>query len=151
MFDFQRFLDAQEHVYPRVVAELRAGQKRSHWMWFIFPQIAGLGRSATAQKFAIASLAEAQAYAAHPVLGPRLRECTELVLNIDNRPIDEIFAYPDHLKFHSCMTLFQTATQHYPETHSQDAVPDDNTVFAAALTKYFSGHPDANTLAILGV
>jgi uncharacterized protein (DUF1810 family) len=105
-FHLQRFVDAQSGVIDRVYAELRSGQKRSHWMWFIFPQIRGLGSSRMAQEFAISSLTEATAYVAHPVLGPRLRAFTELVNAIEGRSIKEIIGYPDHLKFHSSMTLF---------------------------------------------
>src|SRR4029077_21032235 len=105
-FDLKRFLDAQAPVIDRVRSELRAGAKRSHWMWFVFPQIAGLGHSAMAQRYAIASLDEAKAYAAHPVLGARLRECTALVLAVEDKSVHAIFGSPDDLKFHSCMTLF---------------------------------------------
>jgi len=132
----QRYLDAQEGVYHAVFEELRAGRKSSHWIWFIFPQIAGLGRSGMAQKFAIASLDEAKAYLQHPVLGPRLRECTQLVMNVAGRSAEEIFGYPDHLKFRSCLTLFMTATS-------------DNTLFKDALLKYFDRKPDQLTLNVL--
>jgi uncharacterized protein (DUF1810 family) len=101
-----RFLDAQERVYDTVLDELRAGRKSGHWIWFIFPQITGLGHSEMAQKYAITSLDEAKAYLQHPVLGPRLRACTQLVLNVNGRSAEEIFGYPDNLKFRSCMTLF---------------------------------------------
>ena len=129
---FQHFLDAQAPVIARVKEELRAGEKRSHWMWFIFPQIVGLGRSAMAQRFALASLEEARAYAAHPVLGPRLVDCTELVLAVESRSIGEIFGWPDDLKFRSSMTLFARAT--------------GEAVFCRALEKYFGGEEDAETL-----
>jgi uncharacterized protein (DUF1810 family) len=135
-YHLQRFLDAQANVYDAVLDELRAGRKSSHWMWFIFPQIKGLGHSGTAQKFAIASLEEAKAYLHHPVLGPRIRECTQLVLNVDGRSAEQIFGYPDNLKFRSCMTLFMTATT-------------DNKVFKEALLKYFEGKPDQLTLDLL--
>ncbi len=135
-YNLLRFLEAQDHVYGAVLDELRAGKKSSHWMWFIFPQIAGLGHSGMAQTFAITSLAEAKAYLQHPILGPRLRECTQLVLNVDGRSAEEIFGYPDNLKFRSCLTLFMTATT-------------DNKVFKEALLKYFEGKPDALTLDIL--
>src|SRR5262245_48749280 len=105
-FNLQRFLNAQDGVYSSVVAELTAGRKRSHWMWFIFPQIRGLGQSETARYFAIASREEAVAYREHPTLGSRLRKCTQLVNNIVNRSIGEILGYPDDLKFRSSMTLF---------------------------------------------
>jgi uncharacterized protein (DUF1810 family) len=135
-YRLQRFLDAQASVYDTVCSELRSGKKRSHWMWFIFPQIAGLGHSAAAHVYAISSLDEATAYLAHPVLGARLRECSQLVAAIEGRSIDEIFGYPDDLKFRSSMTLFAQATT-------------DNAIFAACLQKYFDGHPDPATLALL--
>ena len=122
-YDLQRFVDAQNPVYDKVRAELRDGSKRSHWMWFVFPQIEGLGFSPLARKFAISSLAEAAAYLQHPVLGPRLAECTELVNHVEGRTIEQIFGYPDDLKFRSSMTLFAQATT-------------DNQVFKAALAKY---------------
>jgi uncharacterized protein (DUF1810 family) len=131
-----RFLDAQAPVYEQVVAELRAGCKGSHWMWFVFPQIAGLGHSAMAQRYAIASLGEARAYLAHPVLGARLRECSELVLAVEGRTVDEIFGPPDDMKFRSCMTLFQRADPAEP-------------VFAHCLKKYFNGEADPRMLHLL--
>jgi uncharacterized protein (DUF1810 family) len=134
--DLQRFVDAQDPVYARVCAELRSGRKRSHWMWFVFPQLAGLGHSATAQRFGIASPTEAHAYLQHPVLGARLRECTRLVNAIEGRTIDEILGYPDDLKFRSSMTLFSHATA-------------DNRDFLEALQKYFAGQPDPLTLELL--
>jgi len=133
-FRLQRFVDAQQPVYTAVLAELRAGRKRSHWMWFIFPQVSGLGHSVTSQTFAVSSLAEAAAYVAHPTLGPRLRECAALVASIEGRSIDEIFAYPDDRKFHSSMTLFARAAPREP-------------IFAACLQKYFGGQPDPQTQA----
>ena len=108
-FQLQRFVDAQRPVYDTAVRELRAGRKRSHWMWFIFPQISGLGHSVTSQTFALSSLAEAAAYLAHPVLGQRLRECAALLAGVEGRSVDEIFGHPDDLKFHSSMTLFAHA------------------------------------------
>ena len=135
-FDLQRFVDAQRAVYDRVIAELREGRKRSHWMWFVFPQIAGLGSSPMAQRYAIASRAEAAAYLAHPLLGPRLRECARLVTATGGRSIHDIFGSPDDMKFHSSMTLFA------------EAAPADAD-FRAALDKYFGGEPDAATLARL--
>ena len=104
-YDLQRFVDAQQGVYSQVLSELRAGRKRSHWIWFIFPQIAGFGSSPISQHYAITSLAEARAYLAHPVLGPRLRECTQLLVELADEPIEEILGYPDDLKFRSSMTL----------------------------------------------
>lgn len=135
-YDLQRFIDAQNPVYDNVCAELRAGRKKSHWMWFVFPQIEGLGSSPLARKFAISSLAEAAAYLAHPILGPRLVECTRLVNLVEGRPIEQVFGYPDDLKFSSSMTLFARAT---PE----------NGVFIDALKKYFIGQFDPATLARL--
>lgn len=135
-FRLQRFVDAQAGVYRQVIEELRAGRKRSHWMWFIFPQIRGLGFSAMAAAYAISSLNEARAYLAHPLLGPRLRECTALVNAVEGRTAGEIFGYPDDLKFRSSMTLFARAAQ-------------DNRVFRDALDKYFGGNEDAATLARL--
>jgi uncharacterized protein (DUF1810 family) len=132
-FDLQRFVSAQEPVLAAVTAELRAGHKRSHWMWFVFPQIQGLGSSRTAQLYAIASRAEAQAYGSHPVLGPRLREATRLVNAVEGRSAADIFGYPDFMKFHSSMTLFAE-------------VMSDNGVFVEALQKYYGGSPDQSTL-----
>ena len=137
-YDLKRFVDAQHMVYANVVAELGRGEKRSHWMWFIFPQIQGLGSSATSVSFAISSRDEADAYLQHPILGPRLRECTHLVNLVEGRSIDRIFGYPDNLKFRSSMTLFAHATA-------------DNAVFLEALRKYFGGEFDRLTLARLGI
>jgi uncharacterized protein (DUF1810 family) len=134
--DLARFLQAQAPVYPQVLAELRAGQKRSHWMWFIFPQLAGLGHSAMAQRYAIASLDEARAFLAQPLLGDRLRECSRLVLAIQDRSVHDIFGPPDDLKFHSSMTLFSRAEPAEP-------------VFGQCLLKYFAGEGDRQTLALL--
>ena len=135
-YNLYRFLTAQAPTYDTVLDELRAGRKSSHWIWFIFPQIAGLGHSSMAQQFAIGSLDEAKAYLQHPILGPRLRACTQLVLDVNGRSAEEILGYPDHLKFRSCMTLFLTAAT-------------DNTLFNNALLKYFDGKPDQMTLDIL--
>ena len=135
-FHLQRFVDAQQSVYETVLSELRDGRKRSHWMWFIFPQISGLGHSVTSQTFALSSLAEAAAYLAHPTLGPRLRECAALVASVEGRSVEQIFDYPDDLKFHSSMTLFAHAAPREP-------------VFAACLEKYFGGQRDPRTLARL--
>ena len=135
-YNLQRFIDAQESMYEQVLNELELGRKSTHWIWYIFPQIQGLGRSWTAEKFAISSLEEAKAYLKHPLLGARLRQCTELVLNIEGRDIEEIFYYPDYLKFRSSMTLFVSATT-------------DNHIFEDALVKYFAGEPDQLTLDIL--
>lgn len=131
--ELERFVDAQEPVIGDVKRELRSGRKRSHWMWFVFPQIAGLGRSDMARRYAIDSLAEARAYLAHPVLGPRLRECTELVNAIDGRTANDVFGSPDDLKFRSSMTLFEAAA-------------DDPSPFRAALETYYDGERDSKTL-----
>src|SRR4051812_32636843 len=135
-FDLQRFVDAQAPVYPQVTAELRDGRKHSHWMWFIFPQIAGLGHSAMAQKFALRSRAEAIAYFGHGVLGRRLRECTELVLAVEHRTINEILGSPDDIKFRSSMTLFAE-------------VDSGEGIFDRAIAKYYPDGPDLHTLEIL--
>ena len=132
-YDLERFVEAQADCYQQVTCELRAGRKSSHWMWFIFPQIAGLGHSETAGRYAISSLAEAAAYLRHPVLGPRLRECAQLVVEVKGRSIDQILGYPDNLKFRSSMTLFAKAG------------PDEE-VFRNVLQKYFDGVEDALTL-----
>jgi uncharacterized protein (DUF1810 family) len=135
-YHLQRFVDAQASCFAQVQAELSAGEKRSHWMWFIFPQIRGLGSSGMAQRFAISNLGEAQAYLRHPLLGPRLLDCTRLVNAVRDRSIEEIFGYPDNLKFHSSMTLFAKASS-----------PDSgNQLFAEALAKYFRGVADQATL-----
>ena len=136
-FNLQRFVQAQEPVMAQVRAELRAGRKRTHWMWFVFPQIAGLGHSATAQHFAIGSLDEAWAYLAHPVLGPRLAECAVLVAAVEGRSVHDIFGSPDDLKFHSSMTLFALAEPGAPE-------------FRSALDKYFGDALDTLTVEKAG-
>lgn len=133
MSDLQRFLDAQDPVYGNVLDELRAGRKRSHWMWFVFPQIRGLGSSPTAQHYGIASLAEARAYLDHPVLGPRLRQCVALVNAIEGGSAEQVFGWPDNLKLRSSVTLFAHAT-------------DDNGDFLALLDKYYGGEQDPLTL-----
>jgi uncharacterized protein (DUF1810 family) len=135
--NLNRFVTAQERVYDTVLAELRAGEKHSHWMWFIFPQIAGLGHSPTARFYAIASIDEARAYLTHPVLGPRLKTCAELVLAVKGRSVDAIFGSPDNMKFRSSMTLFSHVAPEEP-------------VFGAALRKYFNGEPDRQTPRLLG-
>jgi uncharacterized protein (DUF1810 family) len=140
-YDLNRFVEAQSGVYGRVLEELRAGQKRSHWMWFIFPQIKGLGNSSMALRYAISSLEEAQAYLAHPVLGERLRECTGILLALKGgRTVDEIFGYPDDLKFHSSMTLFAAAA-------AGTAGGDGRSVFQQVLQLYFGGELDRGTIA----
>ena len=137
-FGLERFLEAQESVHQRVLTELRRGQKSSHWMWFVFPQIRGLGRSPMAERYAIRSLEQARAYLDHPVLGPRLRECTQLVNAVEGRSIEEIFGEPDNMKFRSSMTLFSQAA-------------DDKKVFLDALQKYFGGEFDPLTMNRLGL
>jgi len=132
-FNLQRFVDAQQPVYQRVCAELRNGRKDSHWMWFIFPQLRGLGSSHLATAFAISSREESEAYLDHSILGPRLRECVQLVNGINDRLVDQIFGYPDDLKFRSSMTLFA-------------AVASNKQIFKDALLKYFGGEPDLRTL-----
>jgi uncharacterized protein (DUF1810 family) len=132
-FNLERFVEAQQGVYDQALAELQAGRKRSHWMWFIFPQIAGLGQSAMARKYAIASGDEAAAYLAHPVLGRRLRTCAAAAAAHDELAADDIFDYPDNLKFHSSMTLFA------------DVAPDE-AVFQTCLDQFFGGEPDPATL-----
>lgn len=137
-YNLNRFLQAQEAVYRTVVEELKSGCKRSHWMWFIFPQIEGLGFSPTARFYALSSLGEAADYFKHPVLGSRLLECTKLVNAVQGLTIRQILGSPDDLKFRSSMTLFALATE-------------DNPLFLNALRKYYKGIPDRLTLDILGV
>jgi uncharacterized protein (DUF1810 family) len=133
-FDLGRFVAAQDDTYSQALAELRSGRKRSHWMWFVFPQVDGLGFSAATKRYAIKSGAEARAYLAHPVLGARLRECAEAVLAIEGRTAFQVFGSPDNMKLRSSMTLF--------------AVVADS-VFEAVLAKYFEGERDAATLELL--
>lgn len=136
MYQLDHFVAAQDGIYQQVVNELSAGRKRSHWMWFIFPQLSGLGVSAMAQRYAISGLDEARAYQAHPLLGARLRECSALVLAVQGATVHGIFGAPDNMKFHSSMTLFAQAA---PGT----------AVFRACLDKYFGGVPDRATLDLL--
>ncbi len=135
-FDLSRFVAAQERVYDHVLAELKSGQKRSHWMWYIFPQIDGLGHSATTKHYSIKSVQEARQYLDHPVIGKRLLECAETVLAVEGRSVSQIFGYPDDLKLHSSMTLFAS-------------VAEPSSVFERVLDKYFQGQPDPATLQIL--
>jgi uncharacterized protein (DUF1810 family) len=135
-FNLQRFVDAQAPVYEQARRELKAGRKESHWMWFIFPQVAGLGQSPMSIRFAIASLDEAKAYLAHPFLGPRLRECAQLTLDVESKTAGEIFGSIDEMKFRSSMTLFARAA------------PDEH-VFQGCLDKYFAGRSDPATSARL--
>jgi uncharacterized protein (DUF1810 family) len=135
-WDLSRFLEAQSGIYETALDELRSGRKESHWMWFVFPQLAGLGASEMAQRYAISSLEEAKAYLAHPVLGDRLRECTRAVLD-SGENVSTIFPYPDDLKFRSCATLFAVAS-------------GGREPFAEALRRLFQDHPDHETLKLLG-
>jgi uncharacterized protein (DUF1810 family) len=134
--DLERFVSAQEGVMDGVRAELRRGRKASHWMWFVFPQVAGLGSSSTAQHYAISGLDEARAYLAHPVLGPRLVECAALAAAVERGSAQQVFGYPDDLKLRSSMTLFARAAP-------------DEPVFGAVLDRYFDGEPDPRTLQLL--
>jgi uncharacterized protein (DUF1810 family) len=135
-FDLQRFIDAQDQVYDTVLEELRAGRKRGHWIWFVFPQLKGLGRSPTAVRYGISSLAEAKAYLGHDLLGPRLRECTQLVAGIGGASADDIFGWPDNLKVRSSMTLF---------AHAAEAA-DVRADFRAVIEKLYDGVEDRLTL-----
>ena len=136
--DLKRFVAAQEPVFAAALAELRAGRKRTHWMWFIFPQLRGLGRSSTATYYGILSLDEARAYLAHPLLGPRLELCTNAVFGIEGRTLHEIFGSPDDMKFHSSMTLFAAAA-------AEQAGP-----YRRALDRWWRGEADPATLLLLG-
>jgi len=132
-YNLTRFVDAQERTFEQACAELQAGRKSGHWMWFVFPQIEGLGHSETARRFAISCRAEAEAYLKHPLLGARLRECVRLVNGVSGRSAHEVFGHPDDLKFHSSMTLFAS-------------VAADDAVFEEALRKYFAGQRDQLTI-----
>lgn len=134
--DLKRFVEAQARDYDRALAEIRSGRKRSHWMWYVFPQLAGLGTSATSQHYGINGLAEARSYLAHPVLGPRLIECAEAVLGLEGRDATEIFGSPDDLKLRSSATLFSL-------------VSADGSPFHRIIEKYFAGQADARTLAAI--
>ena len=136
-YHLSRFVDAQAPVYERVTRELQAGRKASHWMWYVFPQWQGLGWSPTARYYGISSLDEARAYLVHPILGPRLDQCVHLVLALDGRTAEQIFGYPDVLKFRSCLSLFAAAA------------PDPKP-FIQALSKYYGGEPDPATIERLG-
>jgi uncharacterized protein (DUF1810 family) len=137
--DLIRFLDAQASIYPRVVEELSNGRKKTHWMWFIFPQVSGFGRSATAQHYAIRDLDEARHYLANSILGPRLRQVVGLMLNQKGRSTLEILGSPDDMKFRSCLTLFREAATN----------DSDRALFAEALDQYYRGEADARTLELL--
>jgi uncharacterized protein (DUF1810 family) len=136
-FDLERFMRAQEGIHDTALAELRAGRKRTHWMWFVFPQIASLGTSPMARRYAIGSLAEARAYLEHPVLGPRLSECAEALLAVEGRTAHEILGYPDELKLRSCATLFA-------------AVAPPGSPFERLLARYYGGQRDPETLSRIG-
>jgi len=135
-FNLSRFVDAQHPIYTQVLDELRSGRKTSHWMWFVFPQLQGLGRSEIARRFAISGLAEARAYLQHDVLGPRLEACVETVLLHEDASATQIFGSPDDMKFRSCLTLF---------INTQPA----STVYQQALDQFYSGEPDTQTLRLL--
>jgi uncharacterized protein (DUF1810 family) len=137
-FDLRRFVEAQQHCYEQALGEIRAGDKVSHWMWFVFPQLEGLGSSPTARRYAIKSLAEAEAYLKHPVLGPRLLECAEAALAVEGRSAWAIFGSPDDLKLRSSATLF-------------GLVSPPRSVFHRLVDRYFDGEPDSATLRLLGI
>ncbi len=134
--NINRFLSAQQDIYPHVINELQNGKKTSHWMWFIFPQIEGLGSSPTSIKYAIKNIEEAKEYLNHPILGKRLLECTNIIAQTENKTADEIFGYPDTMKLRSCLTLF-------------NFIAPEQKVFADVLKKYFNGEEDEQTLSIL--
>ena len=136
-FDLERIVTAQAPVFETVLAELRAGRKRTHWMWFIFPQLAGLGRSSTARFYGISSIDEARAYLGHPLLGPRLELCTRIVLASRSSSLHAMFGSPDDMKFRSCMTLFSLTTD------------DPASPFRQALDRWCGGRPDERTLALV--
>jgi uncharacterized protein (DUF1810 family) len=136
-YTLERFVDAQKEDYARAISELDAGRKRSHWMWYIFPQFEGLGASSTSRQYSVKSLAEAEAYLAHPILGPRLLACAEAVLRIEGRSAVAIFGSPDDMKLRSCATLFA-------------AVSAEDSVFHRIIDRYFHGQPDDKTLRLLG-
>ena len=136
-FGLNRFVEAQADDYARALAEIRNGRKRSHWMWYIFPQLAGLGSSSMSQRYAITSIAEADAYLRHPILGPRLIECAEAAAALQAKSAAEVFGYPDDLKLRSCATLFAR-------------VSPPGSVFERLLERFFHGQPDAKTLRLLG-
>jgi uncharacterized protein (DUF1810 family) len=139
-FNLGRFVKAQASVYDVVLRELRSGQKRGYWIWYVFPRISGLGSTPTDTTYSIGSLAEARAYLQHPVLGPRLAQCIQTVNAVRGRSAADIFGYPDELKFRSCLTLFLMAA----------AGPKEKAPFQAALDKYFDGKPDQITVGKLG-
>ncbi|HZO83870.1 MAG TPA: DUF1810 domain-containing protein [Verrucomicrobiae bacterium] len=136
-YDLNRFVQAQAGVYERALGEIRRGEKRSHWMWYIFPQIDGLGFSSMSKRYAIKGLEEAKAYLEHPILGPRLLECAEAAMCVEGRSANEIFGSPDDLKLRSCATLFA-------------CVSPPGSVFERLLAKYYGGEQDAKTLRLSG-
>src|SRR5438552_3226639 len=136
-YDLQRFVRAQEHDYEDALSEITSGRKRSHWMWYIFPQFEGLGTSPTSKQYSVKSLSEARAFLAHPVLGPRLLACAEAAVRVDGRSAADIFGSPDDMKLRSCATLFA-------------AVSPAGSVFHRIIDKYFHGEPDARTLRLIG-
>jgi uncharacterized protein (DUF1810 family) len=136
--DLNRFVQAHEGVYERALSEIKGGRKRSHWMWYVFPQFDGLGFSATSKRYSIKSVAEAQAYLNHPVLGPRLTECAEAALGVQGRTALALFGSPDDMKLRSCATLFAR-------------ISPPGSVFEQLLDKYFQGEPDGQTLRLLGI
>jgi uncharacterized protein (DUF1810 family) len=135
-YDLQRFVRAQEHDYEEALSEIRSGRKRSHWMWYIFPQFDGLGVSPTSKQYAVKSLAEARAFLAHPLLGPRLRECAAAAVRIEGLSAADIFGFPDDMKLRSCATLFAS-------------VSPAGSVFHRIIDKYFHGEPDADTVRLM--
>jgi uncharacterized protein (DUF1810 family) len=135
-YDLERFVRAQDGIFDQALAEISSGRKRSHWMWFVFPQFAGLGMSATSQHFAIRSVGEARAYLAHPVLGPRLQQCADALLSVDGRTAHDIFGSPDDVKLRSSATLFAAAAS-------------SGSAFQRVLDRYFDGAPDERTLHLI--
>ncbi|MFJ4434289.1 DUF1810 domain-containing protein [Pseudomonas sp. NPDC089395] len=136
-FDLERFVEAQNRVYDQVIQELQAGRKRSHWMWYMFPQLDGLGHSIMAERYALSGLDEARAYLGHPLLGPRLEACMTALVQHSDKSAREILGSPDDLKLRSCLTLFSQ-------------VAPDNPLFQLALAQFYAGEPDLRTLALLG-
>ncbi|HKD55276.1 MAG TPA: DUF1810 domain-containing protein [Steroidobacteraceae bacterium] len=159
-YNLTRYVAAQEPVFARVCAELTAGRKQTHWMWFVFPQLRGLGSSPMAERYGVGSIEEARAYLAHPLLGKRLRHCTQLLNSVDGRSAEAIFGYPDYLKFRSCMTLFAAAAGEQEDARgprfaggamsgTATAQAADR-VFSEALGRYFAGEGDPLTREALG-
>ena len=149
MYDLERFVKAQEYDYDTALREIRGGRKRSHWMWYIFPQLKGLGYSSTSQYYGIRDLDEAKAYLQHPVLGPRLVEISEALLTLDTDDAGAVMGYPDNLKLHSCMTLFELAAFDLSAPELYLSAPELY-VFSRVLEKFFAGHQDRRTRELLG-